>query len=66
MPEEGAFWTLCSICEELVPDYYTKALIGAVIDQSVFEELLARFMPKIVNHLEVVFFLLWPSLWSVC
>jgi hypothetical protein len=35
--EEQAFFTLCTICEQLVPDYYIKAMLGAIADQQIFE-----------------------------
>lgn len=28
MSEEEAFWTLTTICEDLVKDYYHKSLVG--------------------------------------
>ena len=33
--EEGAFWLLCAITERILPEYYTKALIGVVCDNAV-------------------------------
>lgn len=35
--EESAFYLLCSICEVILPGSYSRALIGAQIDQSIFE-----------------------------
>lgn len=37
LPEEHAFHLLCAICEELVPDYYVKAMIGSIVDQRLFQ-----------------------------
>ena len=34
--EEDAFWILASLCERLIPDYYSKALIGSMVDQVSF------------------------------
>jgi len=33
MDEESAFWTLCSICEVLFPEYYNNGFLGLIIDQ---------------------------------
>eukprot|EP01119_Soliformovum_irregulare_P019434 TRINITY_DN6147_c0_g1_i1.p1 TRINITY_DN6147_c0_g1~~TRINITY_DN6147_c0_g1_i1.p1 ORF type:complete len:775 (-),score=207.57 TRINITY_DN6147_c0_g1_i1:598-2922(-) len=51
MEEEEAFWMLCSICEDLVPEYYNKALLGSQVDQFIFESLVKSNLPDIYNHL---------------
>ncbi len=53
--EEHAFYILCSICEILVPDYYVKAMIGSIVDQRIFEELVNERLPKIADRLQEVF-----------
>ena len=45
MPEEEAFWILVTICEDLVPEYYHKELLGSLVDQTVFEDLIAKYYP---------------------
>jgi hypothetical protein len=40
--EESAFYLLCSICEVILPGSYSRALIGAQIDQTIFEGLHSR------------------------
>lgn len=54
MPEEEAFWTLAAICEEISPDYYTKQLLGSVVDQSVFADLVAKYAPIVNNHFTTI------------
>lgn len=52
MPEEAAFWLLTSICEELIPEYYSRALVGSIVDQNLFEQLVSKVMPDVANHFE--------------
>lgn len=35
LKEEQAFLLLCTLCERLMPDHYSKTLVGTVIDQKV-------------------------------
>lgn len=51
MNEEEAFWTTTMILETILPlDYYSN-MIGVLIDQKVFFELLKKKLPDIVEHL---------------
>ena len=52
MEEENAFWSLCCIVEQLLPDYFTYDVLGSLIDCAVFEELVAELCPKIADYLE--------------
>ncbi|KAJ1510480.1 TBC1 domain member 9 [Coelomomyces lativittatus] len=52
VPEEDAFWILCHIVEGILPDHYSKTLIGSVTDQKVFERLLEQHQPKLAKHLK--------------
>jgi hypothetical protein len=52
--EEDAFWLLCVIVERLLPDHYTRLMVGSVIDQAVFEHLLAKELPVVKRHFEKV------------
>jgi Rab-GTPase-TBC domain/GRAM domain len=50
--EEDAFWTLCAICELLIPGTYTKQMLGTIVSQSVFESLLADLLGFLYAHLQ--------------
>jgi TBC1 domain family member 8/9 len=49
--EELAFWTLCTIVEKLLPDYYSPSMLGAMVDQQVFESLVEQHLPELNSHL---------------
>jgi len=50
LEEEDAFWVLCSICERMLPGYYSTNMIGAVVDQKVFERLIHQQMPSLGKY----------------
>ena len=50
--EEETFWLLSVIIEEILPiDYYTS-MIGALVDQKVFQDLLRAHNPKVCEKIE--------------
>jgi hypothetical protein len=63
--EEDAFWLLCKkslnkiliilyigvIVERMLSDHYTKTLVGSVVDQSVFRQLVSLHLPNLSSHL---------------
>ncbi|KAI8833549.1 rab-GTPase-TBC domain-containing protein [Chytridium lagenaria] len=53
--EEDAFWLLCVIIERLLPDQYTKTLVGSVVDQSVFSQLVQIHMPALSSHMNKLY-----------
>lgn len=54
LPEEQAFYLLCTIIEQITPDYYVKAMIGTIVDQRLFEDLIFQRLPNIMNHLNKI------------
>ncbi|KAF8979882.1 TBC1 domain member 8B [Entomortierella lignicola] len=54
LKEEDAFWLLATICEQLLPDYYSKTLLGVQIDQKVFSHLVGISLPLIASHFEEI------------
>ncbi|KAJ3329801.1 hypothetical protein HDU76_007103 [Blyttiomyces sp. JEL0837] len=48
--EEQAFWILTVLSERMLPQYYSTSMVGAVIDNHVFEFLVAKYMPILADH----------------
>jgi hypothetical protein len=52
MNEVESFWVFVSIAENILPlDYYSD-MLGILVDQKVFEELLKEKYPKLVSHMQ--------------
>jgi len=52
MSEEEAFWLLANICEDMLPHYFTRDMLGSITDQRVMEDLVAEHLPSIAEHFE--------------
>ncbi|KAG0257576.1 TBC1 domain member 9 [Actinomortierella ambigua] len=50
--EEDTFWLLTTLCEQLLPDYYSKTLVGVLVDQRVFDSLVSTTLPILTSHLK--------------
>lgn len=51
MSEKQAFWCLNTLCERIIPGYYSKTMYGTLLDQRVFESLVEQTMPMLWNHI---------------
>lgn len=56
MPEEKAFVVLCYIVEHLLRDYFSKSMVGIVVDQRVLEYFVEKKLPRIHQAMERVSF----------
>lgn len=43
---------MTTICEEMLPEYYHRSLLGSIVDDRVFQELVEAFLPNLSSHLK--------------
>ncbi|XP_012675016.1 TBC1 domain family member 8B isoform X2 [Clupea harengus] len=60
--EEEAFWLLVAVCERMLPDYFNRRIIGALVDQAVFEDLIREHLTQLTEHMTDLTFLSSVSL----
>ncbi|KAF2867416.1 GTPase-activating protein-like protein GYP2 [Massariosphaeria phaeospora] len=51
LSESQAFFLLATLCNRLLPGYYSSTMYGTLLDQRVFESLVEKTMPILWDHL---------------
>jgi len=54
MPEEDAFWLLCTICEDMLQEYHCSSMIGCLVDEKVLDLLVQQHLPQVHQHLQSI------------
>ncbi|XP_067143127.1 growth hormone-regulated TBC protein 1-A-like [Centruroides vittatus] len=66
--EEITFWLLRILVENILPDYYTKEMMGLRTDLEVFSELVKIKVPDVYNHMKLhnVAWAIVITKWFIC
>lgn len=51
LDEEDAFWAMCTMCEEILVDYYTQDMHGVYVDCKIFSYYVSLYFPVLDKHL---------------
>jgi hypothetical protein len=51
MGEEDAFFLLCAVIEDLNPNVYRRSLVGALVEQQIFDEMVKTLYPRLAKHI---------------
>jgi hypothetical protein len=54
LKEEDAFWLLATLIERILPENYSKTLVGSVIDQTVFESLVEEHLGDVWRRMREI------------
>ena len=54
LKEEEAFWLLLALCEQTVPDFYSKFMTGIRVEQNLFADFFKATLPRLSAHLQQV------------
>ncbi|KAK9868611.1 hypothetical protein WJX84_001924 [Apatococcus fuscideae] len=68
MNEEDAFWCLAAIVEDLLPGYFSHAMVAPQVDQLVLKHLAEDHCPRLADHLlnQSVAFAFVSTQWFLC
>lgn len=54
LSEEEAFWVMCCLLESILPlDYYSN-MVGVLVDQRIFFDLIRKQMQDLHKHLDTI------------
>jgi len=54
--EEQSFWIFTALVEDCLQDYFIRSMIGAQVDNSVFDQLVKSRLPKLHTHMTTIGF----------
>merc|ERR1712137_420924 len=54
MTEEDAFYLLCTVVEDILPNYYSRSMVGSLVDIQVMNSLVETNLPEVFESFSVV------------